>query len=60
MAAMQGFEYGRSGNPTRCGFETQVAAVEGAKFGTSVNDNQSTEPRRPVLAGKVLILNSLG
>eukprot|EP00299_Pterocystis_sp_00344_P002651 c1298_g1_i1.p1 GENE.c1298_g1_i1~~c1298_g1_i1.p1 ORF type:complete len:408 (+),score=104.06 c1298_g1_i1:1-1224(+) len=28
-----GFEYGRSGNPTREAFEAQVAACEGAKYG---------------------------
>ena len=29
----KGFEYSRSGNPTRAGFETAIAAVEGAKYG---------------------------
>jgi cystathionine gamma-lyase len=29
----KGFEYSRSGNPTRAGFETAIAALEGAQYG---------------------------
>ena len=29
----KGFDYSRSGNPTRKAFETAVAALEGGKFG---------------------------
>ncbi len=33
MFNLQGFEYSRTGNPTRNGFEKAVASLECAKYG---------------------------
>jgi cystathionine beta-lyase/cystathionine gamma-synthase len=33
LGGIQGYEYSRSGNPTRDRFEEAVAALEGGKYG---------------------------
>jgi cystathionine gamma-lyase len=38
----KGFEYSRSGNPTRAGFETAIAALEGAKYGLAFSSGSAT------------------
>src|SRR6188508_3585658 len=39
----QGYEYGRSGNPTRTALETQIAALEGGKHGLSFSSGLAAE-----------------
>jgi cystathionine gamma-synthase len=39
----QGYEYGRSGNPTRSALETQLAALEGGKHGLSFSSGLAAE-----------------
>ncbi|SFR92889.1 cystathionine gamma-synthase [Microbacterium sp. cf046] len=39
----QGYEYGRSGNPTRTALETQLAAIEGGKHGLSFSSGLAAE-----------------
>ena len=48
----QGYEYGRSGNPTRTALETQLAALEGGRHGLSFSSGLAAEDAllRAVLA----------
>ena len=48
----QGYEYGRSGNPTRTALETQLAAIEGGRHGLSFSSGLAAEDAllRAVLA----------
>ncbi|GAA1700609.1 cystathionine gamma-synthase [Microbacterium sediminicola] len=39
----EGYEYGRSGNPTRTALERQLAAIEGAEFGLSFASGLAAE-----------------
>ena len=39
----QGYEYGRSGNPTRTALQTQLAALEGGKHGLSFSSGLAAE-----------------
>ncbi len=39
----QGYEYGRSGNPTRTALETQIAALEGGEHGLSFSSGLAAE-----------------
>ena len=39
----QGYEYGRSGNPTRTALETQLAAIEGGRHGLSFASGLAAE-----------------
>jgi cystathionine gamma-synthase len=39
----QGYEYGRSGNPTRTALETQLAAIEGGRHGLSFSSGLAAE-----------------
>ena len=39
----QGYEYGRSANPTRTALETQIAALEGGKHGLSFSSGLAAE-----------------
>jgi cystathionine gamma-synthase len=39
----QGYEYGRSGNPTRTALETQLAAIEGGAHGLSFSSGLAAE-----------------
>jgi len=39
----QGYEYGRSGNPTRTALETQLAALEGGRHGFSFSSGLAAE-----------------
>ena len=39
----QGYEYGRSGNPTRTALETQIAALEGGRHGLSFSSGLAAE-----------------
>ncbi len=39
----QGYEYGRSGNPTRTALERQIAALEGGKHGLSFSSGLAAE-----------------
>ena len=39
----QGYEYGRSGNPTRTALETQLAALEGGRHGLSFSSGLAAE-----------------
>ncbi|MET0829695.1 MAG: PLP-dependent transferase, partial [Microbacterium sp.] len=39
----QGYEYGRSGNPTRTALETQIAAIEGGRHGLSFSSGLAAE-----------------
>jgi cystathionine gamma-synthase len=39
----QGYEYGRSGNPTRTALETQIAALEGGMHGLSFSSGLAAE-----------------
>jgi cystathionine gamma-synthase len=39
----QGYEYGRSGNPTRTALETQIAALEGGAHGLSFSSGLAAE-----------------
>ena len=39
----QGYEYGRSGNPTRTALETQIAALEGGQHGLSFSSGLAAE-----------------
>eukprot|EP00842_Homolaphlyctis_polyrhiza_P005280 jgi/Hompol1/5753/HPOL_002074-RA len=48
----KGFEYSRSGNPTRRNFETAVAALEGAKYGLAFASGSVTTATVSSLAGK--------
>ncbi len=40
--SVQGFDYSRSGNPTRAAFETAVAALEQAKYGLAFASGSAT------------------
>ncbi|MGH9117678.1 MAG: cystathionine gamma-synthase [Acidimicrobiales bacterium] len=55
----QGYEYGRTGNPTRAGLETAVAALEGAGHGLAFASGMAAEdavlrlrPDQKVVLGK--------
>ena len=39
----QGYEYGRSGNPTRTALQTQLAAIEGGRHGLSFSSGLAAE-----------------
>jgi cystathionine gamma-synthase len=39
----EGYEYGRSGNPTRTALETQLAAIEGGRHGLSFSSGLAAE-----------------
>lgn len=57
----QGYEYGRSGNPTRTALETQLAALEGGKHGLSFASGLAAEDallRAVLRPGEEVLLGS--
>jgi cystathionine gamma-synthase len=56
-----GFEYGRSGNPTRTALETQLAAIEGGRHGLSFASGLAAEDallRAVLVPGDEVLLGS--
>jgi cystathionine gamma-synthase len=56
----RGYEYSRSGNPTRTAYETQVAALEGATHGLAFSSGLAAEDNvlRLLAAGDRVLLGN--
>ena len=60
VGAHKGYEYSRSGNPTRTAYETQVAALEGAAHGLAFASGLAAEDNilRLLAAGERVLLGN--